>query len=76
MSIRVLRLRFLDLPLLCFYRSNSHESGIEFADEDSAGGGEEDDFEEPMLAALGSAKALYPFEGLNNFFVCCCLHCF
>lgn len=26
-------------------------------------GGEEDEFEETVMAALGSAKALYPFEG-------------
>lgn len=48
---------------LLFYRSNSHESGIEFADEDSAGA-DDDDFEEP-LTALGTAKALYPFEGTS-----------
>lgn len=48
--------------------SNSHESGIEFADDGDSvgGGGEDDDFEEPMLAALGSAKALYPFEGQDE----------
>ena len=54
----------ISILTLCHFfsnSSNSHESGIEFADEDSAGA--DDDFEEPMTA-LGTAKALYPFEGL------------
>lgn len=59
--------------LYCNFRSNSPESGIstshlsindaEFADEDSTGAGDDDEFED-SLAALGTGKALYPFEGL------------
>ncbi|KAJ6223608.1 hypothetical protein RDWZM_002153 [Blomia tropicalis] len=37
----------------------------EFADEDSTGAGDDDEFED-SLAALGTGKALYPFEGLDE----------